>query len=91
LFVPPYLTPLPRDPSGGPTEEVVAGRLNLFKSAIYDFLAPYTKLSPRHRDKPFRGDVAITLLAYSEAAFLGTTEGRPDVSQMTKVPVEITD
>jgi hypothetical protein len=80
-----------RDPSSGSTEKVAAWRLNLFRTAVYGFLAPYTELSPRHRDKPFRGDVVITLLAYPEAAFLRTAEGRPDVSQMTKVPVEITD
>jgi hypothetical protein len=65
--------------------------LNLFKTAVYGFLASYTELSPRHRDKPLRGAVVITLLAYPEAAFLGTTEGRPDVSQMARVSVEITD
>jgi hypothetical protein len=65
--------------------------LNLFKTAVYGFLAPYTELSPRHREKPLRGNVVITLLAYPEAAFLGTTEGRPDVSQMTEVSIEITD
>jgi hypothetical protein len=84
-------TLLLRDPSSGSTEQVAARRLSLFKTAVYGFLAPYTELSPRHRRKPFRGDVVITLLAYPEAAFLGTTEGRLNVSQMIKVPVEITD
>jgi hypothetical protein len=28
-----------------------------------------------YREEPLRGDVVITLLAYPEAAFLGTTEG----------------
>jgi hypothetical protein len=61
--------------------------LNLFKTAVYGFLASYTELSPRHRDKPLRGAIVITLLAYPEAAFLGP----PDVSQMAKISVEIAD
>jgi hypothetical protein len=82
---------LPGDPSRGSTEQVAAWGWNLFKTAVYGFLAPYTELSPRHRDKPLWGDFVITLLAYPEAAFLGTTEGRQDVSQMAIVSVETTD
>jgi hypothetical protein len=65
--------------------------LNLFKTAVYSFLATYTESSPRHRDKPLRGNVVITLLAYTEAASLGTTEGRASVPKLIKVTVEVTN
>jgi hypothetical protein len=82
---------MPRDPSSGPTGQVAAWRLNLFKTAVYGFLALYTELSRRHRDKPIWGAVVITPRAYPEAAFLGTAEAARTLSQVAKVSVEITD
>jgi hypothetical protein len=70
------------DPSRGSTEQVAAWRLNLFKT-VYGFLASNSE------DKPARGAVVITLLAYPEAAFLGTTEGCPDVSQMAQFSLRL--
>jgi len=82
---------LPRDPSSGATEEIGAWRLNLFKIAVYGFLAPYTESSPRHRGKPLLGDVVIALLACPETAFLDPTEGRTGVSKLVKFTVEVTN
>ena len=65
--------------------------MNLFKIAVYGFLAPYTKWSPRHRGKPLRVDVFIALLAGPEAAFLDATESRTGVSKLVEFTVEVTN
>jgi len=82
---------LPCDPSSGATEKIGAWRLNLFKIAVYGFLAPYTVLSPRESGKPLRGDVVLTLLAYPEAAFLDPAEGRTGLSKLVRFTVEVTN
>jgi hypothetical protein len=75
-------------PSG---KEVARWWLHFFRVTIEGFLAPYTKWRPRHSCEPLRVDVSITLLALPKAAFVDTKDSRPDISQLVKFAVEITD
>jgi hypothetical protein len=63
--------------------------LTIVTTAVYGFLAPYTELSPRHCDKPLRGDIVIALLASAEAAFLGTPESGTGASKLVEFTVEV--
>src|ERR1039457_6528426 len=74
---------------GGATEEVATPRFVLSKIAVYGFLAPNAKCSPRQRGKPLRVDVFIAILAGPKAAFVDNADSRTSVSKLVEFAVEV--